>query len=190
MYRYMIIETKNKKIDSWSFVIDFLADLIHINDIETTNTHLIVYYDSIPEALLKDIIYNIIAETYVDLRLYESHTFDDIQSRNSHINYVKTQLSLISMNSHTYLNNFHLLKHHLEHHFNIEFQYFFGKYTRNSEMIQTVKTFLEHNQNINQTAKELYIHRNTLLQRLEKFHQVTGFDVKKFQDAFIIYQLI
>jgi RNA-binding protein YhbY len=190
MYRYMIIETKNKPIDSWSIVTDFLSDLIYISGIETTLTQLIVFYDSMPEVPLKEMVYNIIAETYIDLRLYESHTFDDIQSRNTHLNYIKKQLEFIPTNSYTYLNNFHLLRYHLEHHLHIEPQYFLGKYTLNSEMIQTIKTFLEHNQNINQTAKELYIHRNTLLQRLDKFYQVTGFDVKKFQDAFIVYQLI
>jgi hypothetical protein len=73
---------------------------------------------------------------------------------------------------------------------NVSENYFLKKYTHNSEMLHTILTFLEHNQNINQTAAELYIHRNTLLQRLDKFQSITGFDIKKFQDAFIVYQLL
>jgi carbohydrate diacid regulator len=43
---------------------------------------------------------------------------------------------------------------------------------------------------MSKASKHLYVHRNTLIQRLDKLHQVTGFDVRVFQDAYLIYQLI
>ena len=57
-------------------------------------------------------------------------------------------------------------------------------------MIDTIKTYLEADQNMSFASKILYVHRNTLIQRIDKFQQVTGFDVKVFIDAYLIYHLI
>lgn len=51
------------------------------------------------------------------------------------------------------------------------------------ETIVTVNTFFENNLNISKTARELFIHRNTLLYRLDKLNEKTGFDVKMFDRA-------
>jgi carbohydrate diacid regulator len=47
----------------------------------------------------------------------------------------------------------------------------------------TLQAFFEHNQNIQQTADELFIHRNTLIYRLTKIQEETGYDPKNFKDA-------
>lgn len=50
---------------------------------------------------------------------------------------------------------------------------------------------LWHNQgNISSTAKELFMHRNTLQYRLEKFHEQTGFSLKNMDDLILCYLLI
>jgi hypothetical protein len=51
------------------------------------------------------------------------------------------------------------------------------------ETIQTLETFFELNCNVSETAKKLYIHRNTLLYRLDKFRQESGLDVRNFNQA-------
>lgn len=51
------------------------------------------------------------------------------------------------------------------------------------ETIQTLETFFELNCNVSETAKQLYIHRNTLLYRLDKFRQESGLDVRNFNQA-------
>lgn len=51
------------------------------------------------------------------------------------------------------------------------------------ETISTVNQFFINNLNISETARHLYIHRNTLVYRLEKIHNTTGLDVRVFQDA-------
>lgn len=51
------------------------------------------------------------------------------------------------------------------------------------ETIQTLETFFELNCNVSETAKHLYIHRNTLLYRLDKFRQESGLDVRNFNQA-------
>lgn len=52
-----------------------------------------------------------------------------------------------------------------------------------SEEIRTANVFLECNLNISEAARRLFIHRNTLIYRLDKIHKVTGYDLKMFKDA-------
>ena len=51
------------------------------------------------------------------------------------------------------------------------------------ETLQTVERFFENDLNISETARQLYIHRNTLVYRLERFQKIVGLDVRKFEDA-------
>ncbi|SFA80219.1 MULTISPECIES: CdaR family transcriptional regulator [unclassified Bacillus (in: firmicutes)] len=55
------------------------------------------------------------------------------------------------------------------------------------EMHITIKTFLENNLNASMTAKHLYIHRNTLQYRLDKFTEKTGIHLKDFHSAFTVF---
>ena len=53
----------------------------------------------------------------------------------------------------------------------------------NEEMIHTIEVFFENNLNLSEAARKLYIHRNTLVYRLEKVQRATGFDLREFDDA-------
>lgn len=53
------------------------------------------------------------------------------------------------------------------------------------EELLTVYTFFENNLNISETARQLYVHRNTLVYRLEKIQKKTGLDVRIFDDALL-----
>ena len=56
-----------------------------------------------------------------------------------------------------------------------------------SELEQTAMIFLENNLNITETANKLFIHRNTLIYRLNKLENITGYDIRKFNDAINYY---
>lgn len=51
------------------------------------------------------------------------------------------------------------------------------------ELLNTVSVFLESDQNISVAAKRMYVHRNTIGNRLEKFQKLTGLDCFKLSDA-------
>lgn len=55
------------------------------------------------------------------------------------------------------------------------------------EMFATMKVFLENNLNASLTAKRLYIHRNTLQYRVDKFTEKTGIQLKDFYGAFTVF---
>ncbi len=52
-----------------------------------------------------------------------------------------------------------------------------------NELLMTAAKFLENNLNVSDTARKLYVHRNTLIYRLNKIHNVTGLDLRSFKDA-------
>ncbi|MBE0450259.1 MAG: helix-turn-helix domain-containing protein [Clostridia bacterium] len=56
-----------------------------------------------------------------------------------------------------------------------------------SELELTAMVFLENNLNITETANKLFIHRNTLIYRLNKLENITGYDIRKFNDAINYY---
>lgn len=53
------------------------------------------------------------------------------------------------------------------------------------ETLETVNKFFENNLNVSETSRQLYIHRNTLVYRLDKIYKATGIDLRKFDDAII-----
>lgn len=53
----------------------------------------------------------------------------------------------------------------------------------NDEMVHTIEVFFANNLNLSEAARKLYIHRNTLVYRLEKVQRLTGFDLREFDDA-------
>lgn len=52
-------------------------------------------------------------------------------------------------------------------------------------IIKTLVVFFDEDLNMSETARRLFIHRNTLQYRIDKFKQQTGLDVKKFEDAIL-----
>ncbi|MBE7086702.1 MAG: hypothetical protein E7369_00195 [Clostridiales bacterium] len=57
------------------------------------------------------------------------------------------------------------------------------------EMINTAEEFLENSLNVSETSRNLYLHRNTLMYRLDKIEKMTGLNVRKFSDA-VTFRLI
>ncbi len=51
------------------------------------------------------------------------------------------------------------------------------------ETITTINKFFENSLNVSETSRQLYIHRNTLVYRLDKLQKATGLDLRVFEDA-------
>ena len=54
-----------------------------------------------------------------------------------------------------------------------------------SETIYTINKFFENNLNVSETSRKLFVHRNTLVYRLEKIKKLTGLDLREFDHAII-----
>ena len=60
----------------------------------------------------------------------------------------------------------------------------------NEEMLRTIEVFFQKDLNLSDTARQLYIHRNTLVYRLDKVQRETGLDLRKFEDALTFRMLL
>ncbi len=64
------------------------------------------------------------------------------------------------------------------------------------EMLNTAESFLQSSLNVSETSRNLYMHRNTLLYRLDKIEKITGLNIRSFSDAVsfrvltILYRLL
>ena len=55
--------------------------------------------------------------------------------------------------------------------------------TLDKETLQTIQIFFENNLNVSETSRQLFVHRNTLVYRLEKIKKLTGLDLREFDHA-------
>ena len=53
------------------------------------------------------------------------------------------------------------------------------------ETLFTIQKFFENNLNVSETSRKLFVHRNTLVYRLEKIRKLTGLDLREFDHAII-----
>lgn len=51
------------------------------------------------------------------------------------------------------------------------------------ETLTTINKFFENNLNVSETSRQLFVHRNTLVYRIEKIQKSTGLDLRNFDDA-------
>ena len=53
------------------------------------------------------------------------------------------------------------------------------------DTLETIDKFFENNLNVSETSRKLYVHRNTLVYRLEKIKKLTGLDLREFDHAIV-----
>jgi len=61
------------------------------------------------------------------------------------------------------------------------------EYLDDDDTLKMIETFVHLNLNISETAKELYMHRNSLQYRLDRFYEKTGIDIRQFEQAVAVY---
>lgn len=54
------------------------------------------------------------------------------------------------------------------------------------ETLYTIQKFFENNLNVSETSRKLFVHRNTLVYRLEKIKKLTGLDLREFDNAIVL----
>ncbi|MCL6597226.1 MAG: helix-turn-helix domain-containing protein [Alicyclobacillus macrosporangiidus] len=62
-----------------------------------------------------------------------------------------------------------------------------GVLSLSREMAETLEGMVSANLNVSEASRLLYLHRNTLMNRIERIRQQTGYDVRTFQDALVLW---
>ncbi len=190
MYQYLIIESKKPMIDHESFILSMFSEFFEITHYNTSKDQIVIYFEQLVDISFKEVAINLTLDLYEDFRIYESYTFHSEQERENHVNLMKERIDRIPFLHYNYLNDKTVLEYYI-HQIDHELKkLFLRKYHQDILMIETIKAYLESDQNMVLASKKLYVHRNTLIQRIDKFLQETGFDVRKFKDALLIYLLI
>lgn len=65
-----------------------------------------------------------------------------------------------------------------------------GTLENEKDLLQTIMIYIEANANATVAAKQLFLHRNSLKYRLDKFYEITNLDVRKFEDSLCAYLAI
>lgn len=189
MYKGYLLVTPIEKLnlDELTTIQTLLSDLLSNPKQYVESDKLVVLIREQNNVGIEELVQSINNDLYLNLSLYESSYFDsetqlkeDMQKKmltlkfdrpyiNDKILFYDRILGSIDEQSKK-----HILKQFYE----------------DDEFLHSMKVFIEKNQNTSEAAKSLYLHRNTLINRIDKFNRVTGFDLKKFEDAAIIYLLI
>ncbi len=54
---------------------------------------------------------------------------------------------------------------------------------KDKELIECINAFFKNNLNISETSRNAFLHRNTLLYRIEKINKITGLNIRNFEEA-------
>ena len=139
----------------------------------------------------KSIIRSITEELYLSVSIFYSENITDLNGFKSAFNEAKECLELKSIYKikENILNSTNVffekliynIKDEIKEDVVSKFSYKFTGF--GSEMRDTAEGFIKCDLNISETAKMLFIHRNTLIYRLDKIKKDTGFDIRNFREA-------
>lgn len=158
------------------------------DEYQSANDFAYTLYENIKEELRINIVINVggTAHTFDDLTVYFrrcmfAYSFGNMMSPGSHIYSYKEyiMMKMISDIPKTTLSSYLstlLDKNSLE-------------IISDPELISTAEEFLKNSLNISETSRSMYMHRNTLIYRLDKIETATGLNLRRFNDA-VIFRLI
>ena len=188
--KFISIIFKNPQKESViNLLCDFLKGLIG-NYIEPSlsNNALTVFIDFDTEVDFEEIINSLNSDFYVVACLFESGELYKGIDKNEYVKYINSISSKLLETTKLYIDEKELVKQRLNS--SIVENNILKEYYKDYEMRNVISTYLESNMNVSQAANALYMHRNTVMNKIAKFIDVTGYDIKKFQNAFVIYQIL
>ena len=184
----IIFKTSLKESDVL-LLVDFLKGLIgnYINPIFKDSV-LTVFFDAACEIDFGEIIQNLNEDFYITALLFESGILFSGVDKNLYVEYIINNKSKLLETNKIYLLESDLVKNKIYN--EIVSENILKNYYNDFEMKKIIKTYLECNMNISKASTVLYMHRNTLMYKIDNFISVTGYDIKNFKEAFIIYHII
>lgn len=168
---------------------DFLRGLIgnYINPVYDDSV-LTVFFDAEYEIDFEEIIQGLNEDVYVTATLFESGILYNGIDKNEYVSYIKESKNKLLETNKLFVTEADLVKLRLIS--PVVIKNILKEYFDDYQMKEVIKTFLDSDMNISKAASKLYMHRNTVMNKIDKFIKNTGYDIKKFKNAFIIYHII
>jgi DNA-binding PucR family transcriptional regulator len=198
-YRFIQFQTKGENIDQYEMESAlkgfFSEDVIIIW--ETSNSGIVIEDKkqvSLSDKELISMSDTLESDLYVKISFYigKFHPFSNqihtyFQQEKEYYTFGKTYFGDINIYSFERIFPAYLANHlpnEIRHRVN---QIVSNVFNEDPEIFLSIKVFLENNLNASVTAKKLYIHRNTLQYRIDKFVEKTGIQLKDFYGAFTVF---
>lgn len=187
-YYYLIINGINQvNQEDYQAILSLFSEMMYRPSFKLETENLIIIAEMKEDISFFDVISNTNQEFYLNLSLYESIEFQTIEEL---LKDLKSKSSILEFNK-VYLNEKILIYNRFKPIFDEKTrQEMLKEFYYDQEFLHMIKVFLEKNQNSSEASKALYLHRNTLNNRIEKFYKITGYDLRKFEDAALIYIIV
>ncbi|MBN8233622.1 helix-turn-helix domain-containing protein [Halobacillus kuroshimensis] len=145
----------------------------------------VLSFEGIPDVLMSDF--------YTNIRFFTSHFSSDLKEAPSILKWslsgadLADRYHLPAVASYKDIIPYFYIDYLPEAYWHQVEQSIFQEVLEDKELLQTIKVFLETGSNTSLAAKKLYMHRNSMQYRVDKFIEKTDLDIKDFKGAVITY---
>lgn len=145
-----------------------------------------IYYDNLSNLALEEALNSFSSDVLVNFSLFESEQINNNEEYLRTLRFVDIFIDELVKN--TFYDEKKLIELATVNnlHNKLVAQLAFRKYYDDTELVNLCKAMFKCNLNISKTADYLYIHRNTLKYKLDRFLKVTNFDLRIFKDAALL----
>ncbi len=186
-YKYIILNC-SEQIDA-----DYIADAIFVESkvFQENNDIIIFYNDELEINDIFEMVSAISVELGQKIKLFKGNiinvnnvdSFEDIY--NVYVEYSNKEYSLSGISDLI----IYMVSHNIERLTQIKNALLEGIYN-DSQIIKLILSLCENNLNVTKTANSMYMHRNTINNKLEYIKKEIGFDIQNFNDAMALFLLI
>lgn len=165
----------------------FFTQLYNKIDFSFYKKYLVIKYEDIVDFKIEELVENIIEELLLKINVY---SFKNIPSDFDIDYFLELIESYTPRKNINFINEQTLFQQYILPSTNIKIKEYLKQKITDLEMINIIKVFIESNLNTTKAAEKLYMHRNTLINKLDKFKEETGYDLRNFLDSYVIYSII
>ena len=185
-YKFFILNTSKYTYE----IIDILKDVIGEAEVVSYEEYSVIFYFNKIDFDFKSLIKTINDDFYADAHLFESGKiqFGDASEFHKLLDiYNKAELS-----KYTYTSNKNILVYltSCKEQAKDLAPVVLNKMVKDESLLMLANAMFENDLNISMTAKNTYMHRNTVNYKLEQIKDETGLDIRRFKDAVIMYEFL
>ncbi len=185
--RFILIKSKENILSP--YLIDFLKGFLGYDiEINQTNDIISILYKLDDEELVYAGLSSLVAELDTNINVFISKK--NIKSLHDSIEIIKKYLKEEIFKNSIYREDEFILELILKGKKEDLDKVVFKDREIDSSMLECIKVFIETDMNTSKASELLFLHRNTLINKIDKFINITGYNVKKFKNAMIIYYLL
>lgn len=185
-YKFFILNTSKYTYE----IIDILKDVIGEAEVVSYEEYSVIFYFNKIDFDFKSLIKTINDDFYTDAHLFESGKIQFGDATEFHK--LLDIYDKAGLNKYTYTSNKNVLAYLTSSKEQAKelAPVLLNKVLKDESLLMLINTMFENDLNISTTAKNSYMHRNTVNYKLEQIKDETGLDIRRFKDAVIMYEFL